>query len=174
VTTDNSARASKVTIVGAAGGIGSALTPLDLARPWEEEALGEITQFYMRWASLGLARTTMWSTANGVARLVELLTQRQAGLCTASLFLAGEYGFSDVSLGMPVRIRDGAIAEIVQWAISASAVTKLRAAAEVICCQAATLDHLPGSKSFARSDRLPSAPSVVGAPADGASERSSS
>jgi malate dehydrogenase len=137
---------------------------LDLAQPWQEEALGEITQFYTRWASLGLARTTMWSTANGVARLVELLTQGQAGMCTASLFLAGEYGFSDVSLGVPVRVRDGAVAGIVQWPISASAVTTLRAAAEVICCQAATLDHLAGSQSFTRSDLRPPAPSVVAGP----------
>jgi malate/lactate dehydrogenase len=136
----------------------------DLPQARQSEVLGEITQFYRRWASLGLARTTMWSTANGVAQLVELLTRCQAGSCTASLLLAGEYGLSDVSLGMPVRISDGAITEIIQWPISATAVTKLRAAAEVICCQAATLDHLAGSKSFTRSDLPPPAPSVVGVP----------
>ena len=59
---------------------------------------------------------------------------------------------------MPVRIDDGTVTEIIQWAIPPSATAKLQTAAEVICCQAATLDHLKPnagrSKSFARSDAL--------------------
>ena len=141
---------------------------LDLPATRQEEILDEITKFYSRWASLGLARTTMWSTSNGVAQLIDVLTQRKAAICAASLLLAGEYGFHDVSLGMPVRIDDGTVTEIIQWAIPPSATAKLQTAAEVICCQAATLDHLKPnagrSKSFAGSDGRPLAPSVVGGP----------
>jgi malate dehydrogenase len=115
---------------------------LELPRARQEEILHEITTFYSRWVSLGLARTTMWSTSDGVARLIDVITQRKTAVCVASLFLAGEYGFNDVSLGVPVRIDDGKVTEIIRWAIPPSATAKLQIAAEVICCQAATLDHL--------------------------------
>jgi malate dehydrogenase len=115
---------------------------LELPPERQDEILGEITQFYSRWTSLGLARTTMWSTSNGVAQLIELITAGQTGVRAASILLAGEYGLRDVSLGVPVRIDDGSVSAIIEWTISSAATQRLRTAAEVVCCQAATLDHL--------------------------------
>jgi malate dehydrogenase len=115
---------------------------LDLPEARQEEILAEVSKFYARWASLRLARTTMWSTSNGVAQFIELITQRKTGICTASLFLAGEYGLSDVSLGVPIRIDDGAVAEVLEWTIPAAATTRLQTAAEVVSRQAASLGQL--------------------------------
>jgi malate dehydrogenase len=133
---------------------------LELPEERQEEILEEITRFYSRWTSLGLARTTMWSTSNGVAQLIELITARKAGICAASLLLAGEYGLSDVALGVPVRIDDGAVAEIIEWAIPSCATAKLRTAAEVISCQAATLDHLEPEAAASSPVSLPIAAQI--------------
>jgi malate dehydrogenase len=115
---------------------------LDLPLAGQEEILAEISEFYSRWASLRLARTTTWSTSSGVAQFIELITQRKAGICTASQFLAGEYGLSDVSLGVPIRIDDGTVAEILQWEVPPSVTARLRTAAEVVSRQAAPLGPL--------------------------------
>jgi malate dehydrogenase len=115
---------------------------LELPPARQAEVLAAISEWYARWTSLGLIRTTMWSTSNGVAQFVEAVTQRRPGVWAASLFLDGEYDLSDVSLGVPVFLHDGGITEILQWEIPDAAAGTLRTAAEVIRGQAATLDEL--------------------------------
>ncbi|MFD3558113.1 NAD-dependent epimerase/dehydratase family protein [Streptomyces sp. NPDC058686] len=80
-----------------------------------------VREWYSNWTALGLARTTVWSTAAGVSHMIQGIGQMTYGGqrensagWAASVCLRGEYGMRDVSIGFPVSLEDGApgLAEI--------------------------------------------------------------
>ncbi|MER6912734.1 hypothetical protein ABT354_13790 [Streptomyces sp. NPDC000594] len=97
-----------------------------------ETVVGELRDFYVRWGRLGIPRTTAWTTAEGVARMIHDLTRRRPGEWTASMGLDGEYGLRDVSVGVPVTLDARGDLGVVEWELSAAEHTALRQAASLV------------------------------------------
>ncbi len=58
---------------------------------------------------------TQWGPASGVCHLVKSIVENSHSIFPCSAVLNGEYGISDVSLGVPVRLGSNGIEEIVEW-----------------------------------------------------------
>jgi len=73
----------------------------------QSDILTRMRDWYPRWGSLGIARTTVWSTAEGVCRMIASMKQEGTADWAASVSLEGAYGIRDVSLGVPISMERG-------------------------------------------------------------------
>ncbi|MCX4658737.1 hypothetical protein OG711_05780 [Streptomyces uncialis] len=97
-----------------------------------ESALAELRDFYTRWGRLGRARTTVWTTASGVARMIHDLTHGRSADWTASVALNGEYGLSGVNVGVPVTMDARGVLRVVEWGLDEAEHTALHQAASLV------------------------------------------
>lgn len=81
---------------------------------------------------VGRARTTVWTTASGVARMIRDLTHGRSADWTASVALHGEYGLSDISVGVPVTMDAGGVLRVVEWDLDGAERTALHQAASLV------------------------------------------
>ncbi|MFI2209547.1 malate dehydrogenase [Streptomyces sp. NPDC020141] len=106
--------------------------PVRLSTRQRESALADLRTFYTRWGRLGIARTTVWTTAGGVARMIQDITGRRPVEWTASVALNGEYGVRDVNVGVPVAMDAGGGLAVVEWDLEPSQHAALQRAASVV------------------------------------------
>ncbi len=75
----------------------------------------DIRTWFVQFNRLNVNRTTGWTTAVGMRRLIEgLLTNRTTNLLCSAV-LEGEYGIEGLSIGVPVKINKDGIKSIVSW-----------------------------------------------------------
>lgn len=114
----------------------------------DAEARGRALEFlrgwYTRHVALDSGRSSTWTSGRGLARMVEAIRTDSGELWPASVVLAGEYGIEGVSLGVPVRLGSGGIAELPEWELAPAEAEALRAGAETVRAAAASID-LPTS-----------------------------
>ncbi|MEO3977809.1 hypothetical protein [Streptomyces sp. CAU 1734] len=96
------------------------------------EVLTDLYGHYARWGRLGVRRTTPWTTAGGVARMIHDLTRGGAPGWTASMAMDGEYGLHDVSVGVPVTRAARGTLRAVEWELEEPEHAALRHAASLI------------------------------------------
>ena len=71
-----------------------------------------ITCFFVDWNRLQPGRTAGWTSAESIGDILCSINRSDGALWPCSTPLFGEYGFSDVSLGVPVRFNREGIEEI--------------------------------------------------------------
>jgi len=128
---------------------GASVVLTDRQRHGVEETTGT---WFTTYQGLGAGRTSGWTSAMGIARLVAALaggtsavqaagtvddparraTATGGHLLPCSAILRGEYGLSDVSLGVPVVLGPGGIRRIVELPLTSSERSRLHAAAEKV------------------------------------------
>ncbi|GLF92992.1 lactate/malate family dehydrogenase [Streptomyces yaizuensis] len=86
-----------------------------LSRRQRAHIRADLRGFYARWSRLGVSRTTVWTTAGGVARMIHDLTRGRPVDWTASVALNGEYGVRDVNVGVPVALDARGVLGVVEW-----------------------------------------------------------
>ncbi|MCM2391593.1 malate dehydrogenase [Streptomyces albipurpureus] len=107
-------------------------TRVQLCARRRDEVLTDLRGYYARWGRLGVLRTTPWTTAGGVARMIHDITRGGVPDWTASMALDGEYGLHDVNVGIPVtRTARGALSAV-EWKLDEPEYTALRHAASLI------------------------------------------
>ncbi|WP_336342753.1 malate dehydrogenase [Halalkalicoccus ordinarius] len=79
----------------------------------KEEILEELTESAMD--VIERKGATEWGPAAGVAHMVEAVLRDTGEVFPASIPLDGEFGHSDVGLGVPVKLGDGGVQEVVEW-----------------------------------------------------------
>jgi malate dehydrogenase len=82
-----------------------------------EEMLGQL-----RTASMEVIRGkggTVFGPAYHIARLMRTILKDEGAVLPCSCVLEGEYGISGCSLGVPARIGDGGVQEILEWDLDA-------------------------------------------------------
>jgi len=99
--------------------------------------------WYRRHVALDSGRSSTWTSGLGIARMIAALERGGDELWPASVVLEGEYGLSDVAVGVPVRLGPGGVREIVAWDLGAEAAAGLARAAEVVAGIADDLDAQP-------------------------------
>src|SRR6056297_2548925 len=58
---------------------------------------------------------TQWGPATGVGHMVEAIVRDTGEVLPGSVKLDGEYGHDDVALGVPVKLGEGGVQEVVEW-----------------------------------------------------------
>lgn len=91
---------------------------VELTAKQRAEATEYLSTWYDRWQNLGTGRTSVWTTSDGLARLIRALGgMNHAEIYSASVRLNGSYGLADICLGVPTII-DGRRPMVVEWEIS--------------------------------------------------------
>ncbi|WP_135827322.1 malate dehydrogenase [Halorussus halobius] len=58
---------------------------------------------------------TEWGPATGVGHMVEAVVRDTGEVVPGSIKLDGEYGHDDVALGVPLKLGEGGVQEVVEW-----------------------------------------------------------
>jgi malate dehydrogenase len=82
---------------------------------------------------------TEWGPATGVAHVVEAILDDTGVVLPCSVKLEGEYGLSDVGLGVPVKLGQNGVEEIVEWDLTEPERDDLAGAAEKLTDQYAKI-----------------------------------
>lgn len=106
--------------------------PLHLSEQQREEVEAVTRTWFSTYQSLGAGRTSGWTSAMGIGRLVAALAKGADEVLPCSAVLRGEYGLSDVSLGVPVVLGPGGIQQIVEFPLTPLERRQLDAAAEKV------------------------------------------
>jgi malate dehydrogenase len=73
---------------------------------------------------------TEWGPARGVAHIVDAILNDTGEVLPCSVPLDGEYGHSDVGLGVPARLGSNGVEEIIEWELDEFETDQLREAAD--------------------------------------------
>src|SRR6056297_2408605 len=79
----------------------------------KEEILSELQKSAMN--VIEKKGATQWGPATGVAHMVEAVVRDTGEVLPGSIKLDGEYGHDDVALGVPVKLGEGGVEEVVEW-----------------------------------------------------------
>jgi len=82
---------------------------------------------------------TQWGPATGVAHMVEAILRDTRAVLPGSIALDGEFGLSDVGLGVPVKLGANGVEEVVEWELTDEELAGLEAAAEKLSDQYAKI-----------------------------------
>lgn len=85
----------------------------------DKEAIKEtINSWFIDFNRLNINRTTGWTTAAGIGRLIEKIISNPEVKTIGSVVLNGEYGISNISLGTPITINQTGIIGIQEWILN--------------------------------------------------------
>ena len=83
-----------------------------------------------------------YAPSAAIARMVEAIARNTEELLPVCAWCAGQYGITDVYVGVPVRLSPSGVAEIVELELNGEELEALRAAAEGIRAKCADLSKL--------------------------------
>jgi malate/lactate dehydrogenase len=106
--------------------------PVWLSPEQQRSVSAEIRGWYARWAALGVSRTTAWTTATGVARMIHDLVSRALSDWCAAVPLHGEYDIDGVAIGVPITIGSNHVSPVHEWQLAQHDGYALHHAADVI------------------------------------------
>jgi malate dehydrogenase len=92
----------------------------------------EISGFFAHWMRLKPGRTAGWTSAESIGDIVAGMTADNGRIFTCSTPLAGEYGFSEVSLGVPVKLGRKGVQDIIELPLDAQEKGALAASAAIV------------------------------------------
>jgi malate dehydrogenase len=61
---------------------------------------------------------TEWGSATGVAHMAEAVIRDTGEVLPGSIVLDGEYGYEDTAFGVPVKLGENGVEEVVEWDLS--------------------------------------------------------
>jgi malate dehydrogenase len=82
---------------------------------------------------------TEWGPARGVAHIVDAIVNDTGEVLPCSVALGGEYGHSDVGLGVPVRLGANGVEEVIEWDLDEFETEQLQEAADKLSEQYETI-----------------------------------
>lgn len=97
--------------------------PVDEA--FKERILGEIPKILKAYESLGTGRTSGWTSAVGIAHMVQAILQDTGELFPCSVILEGEYGRRGLSACVPAKLGAGGVLEVREWRLAPDEAEKL-------------------------------------------------
>jgi malate dehydrogenase len=106
--------------------------PVTLSADETSRIRAEATSFGARWAELNPDRTAGWASAESIGDVVAAIASDDGRIVPCSTALEGEYGLSDVSVGVPVTLGQGGVKKIVELPLDAAEREALIASAAAI------------------------------------------
>jgi len=81
-----------------------------------EEILGDLQQSAMD--VIERKGATEWGPATGVAHMAEAIINDTGEVLPGSIVLDGEFGYEDTAFGVPVKLGENGVEEVVEWELS--------------------------------------------------------
>ncbi len=91
--------------------------PLNISKEDKELVKEKLQSWFIDFNNLQINRTTGWTTAVGLSNVVDKLLVDESSELIGSAILEGEYGISNVSLGVPITVNKEGIQRINNWEI---------------------------------------------------------
>jgi malate/lactate dehydrogenase len=108
----------------------------------EKQAVrAEIPTILQRYEELQAGRTAGWTSALGLAAMVKAVLQDTGELFPCSVVLDGEYGYAELSMGVPVRLGRGGVKEIEEWRLAPDEREGLQRTAAAMAAAARIVDE---------------------------------
>ena len=103
---------------------------VELSASQQAEIATYLKTWFATYEGLNSGRTAAWTSAVGVGRIVESMVGGSGELNACSAILDGQYGFSGISLGVPVILGRSGIEQIVELDLAPGERAGLAAAAQ--------------------------------------------
>ena len=104
-----------------------------MLKPEQIQAVqAEISGFFTHWMRLKPGRTAGWTSAESIGDIVAGMMIDNGRIISCSTPLAGEYGFSEVSLGVPVKLGPKGVQNIIELPLDAQEKDALAASAAIV------------------------------------------
>ncbi len=88
--------------------------PIILSGDAKDRLKVEVPNMLKSYVKLGINRTAGWTSAAGISRMVECISKDSKKVFPSSAVLEGEYGYSEISMGVPVILGRRGIERIVE------------------------------------------------------------
>jgi malate dehydrogenase len=106
--------------------------PFFLSESQKSSIKAEMDGFFVTWNSLSAGRTAGWTSAESVGDIVSSIVSGGGTLWPCSTSLEGEYGFSNVSIGVPVKLGPKGVEQIVELPLDTAERNALEASVDSI------------------------------------------
>ena len=90
--------------------------PVDDGRRAEARAF--VRDWYRRHVALDAGRSSTWTSAAGIARMLAAMARDDGEQWVASVLLDGEYGLHDVATGVPVTLGPRGLVAVQEWELA--------------------------------------------------------
>ncbi len=114
--------------------------PTNLSEEQRQRVREEIPKALHAYESLSTGRTTGWTSAMGLSAMVSAVLSDSGRVFPASVVLDGEYGYRDLSVGVPVAMGRGGWREVPQVEMTSQEKRELASAMEFLCDAARIVD----------------------------------
>ncbi len=85
-----------------------------LSEEQRQSVSNEISSWFTRYQALKSGRTSGWTSAVGLTRIIQAIATDAKDIVPCSVILDGEYGENDVSIGVPIRLGKNGVEQIIQ------------------------------------------------------------
>ena len=86
--------------------------PIELTEDDKNKATQLTADWFREYQSLQSGRTTGWTSAVNLSKVIEAIATDSKEIIPCSVILTGEYGYEELSMGMPVALGNDGIKEI--------------------------------------------------------------
>ncbi|MCX8031856.1 MAG: malate dehydrogenase [Thermoleophilia bacterium] len=115
--------------------------PTEFAPPEKEAVLAEIPNILRRYEELQAGRTAGWTCAVGLAGMVRAIRDDTGETFPCSVVLDGEYGLSNLSIGVPARLGRRGVTEVLEWDLAPDEKERFARSAEWLLSAARKVDE---------------------------------
>jgi malate dehydrogenase len=107
--------------------------PLEISQDVKEQITNNLISYWDEYINhTSSSRTAGWTTAYGVQQIVEQICGLNRELTPCSCVLDGQYGLSELSIGVPAKLAAGGVVDIAEIQLSGDERAGLEASAEYI------------------------------------------
>jgi malate/lactate dehydrogenase len=92
--------------------------PITISDEAKERLKLEVPKMLKSYIELGIHRTAGWTSASGISRMVESIATDSREVFPSSAVLKGEYGYKEISMGVPVVLGKKGINSILELDLS--------------------------------------------------------
>jgi malate dehydrogenase len=92
--------------------------PITISDEAKERSKLEVPKMLKSYTELGINRTAGWTSASGIAQMVESIATDSRKVFPCSAVLKGEYGYKEISMGVPVVLGRQGISSILELDLS--------------------------------------------------------
>jgi malate/lactate dehydrogenase len=114
--------------------------PLVADEAFKARIAAEIPKILHAYESLGTGRTSGWTSAVGLAHMVQAIVQDTHELFPCSVILEGEYGRRGFSAGVPARLGEAGVVDVREWALPSDEGAQLERAFDYLEAKARALE----------------------------------
>jgi malate/lactate dehydrogenase len=92
--------------------------PITISDEAKQRLKLEVANMLKSYVQLGISRMAGWTSASGISQMVESIAMGSETVSSCSAVLEGEYGYKEISIGVPVILGKQGISSIIELDLS--------------------------------------------------------